>query len=385
MIKLALVSSGLGNTNRGFEISTARWFDALKSRKNLHVRLFAGGGYPDATTLWNFPRQSIWTTPWQFLPFCPEQRRWEMCYGTEQISFWSHLNFHLIGWKPDVVWVKDIPLAHLLLASRVAFGLKYKLIFGHGGMLRPQTYKDFDVIQQISTLDMEEAIAYGIAPERLELISNCVPVVPPTRKRTETRASLGIQDDDFVVISVAAWNRYHKRIDYLIEEVAAMNDPKVKLLICGAPEVDSEELKSLAHRLLPNQVLWLTVAPSAVPDLLAASDVFVLASLRESLGNALVEAIVSGLPVIAHPQHGAKFAIQDQSAQSYWLRDLSVKGNLTQRLREFRTGAIDTAILDQLRIEVCDRFNPNALADQFERMIHRSLSLAPLSKPALSK
>ena len=44
-IKLALVSCGLGNINRGVESSTARWFEALKDKEDLAVRLFAGGNY----------------------------------------------------------------------------------------------------------------------------------------------------------------------------------------------------------------------------------------------------------------------------------------------------------------------------------------------------
>ena len=125
-----------------------------------------------------------------------EQHKWEFSYGIEQVSFWSALNFQLLAFKPDVIWLKDVPLAFLLRGSRIAFGLKYKIIFANRGMLRPESYAPYDVIQQIERQSYDEALAYGIAPEKMELISNCVPQSKETagrdsaEERLRTRQSL---------------------------------------------------------------------------------------------------------------------------------------------------------------------------------------------------
>jgi 1,2-diacylglycerol 3-alpha-glucosyltransferase len=370
-VKLALISSGLGHVNRGFEISTARWFDALRAHTSLDVRLFCGGDHPGGKKVWNFPRNSFWTAPFQYLPFCQEQQRWELCYGFEQLSFWSALNLDLLEYRPDVVWIKDIPLAHFLFASRAMLGLRFKIILCNGGMLRPQTYKDFDVIQQMSRAAYEEALDFGIPREKMELISNCCPQISPTTDRETTRRQLGFQSDEFVIISVAAWNKYHKRIDYLIREVAAMNDPKVKLLLCGAPEVDASELKELGHSLLGDRVRWITVPPNEVPNLLTASDAFVLASLRESLGNALLEAVLVGLPVVTHAHDGARFILQDQQQ---WTADLSQPNILRDRLLQLKNHPPDRAELEALKQDVAHRFSDAVLAEQFERMVKACLS-----------
>jgi glycosyltransferase involved in cell wall biosynthesis len=369
-MKLALVSTGLGHVNRGFEISTARWFDALRTHTDLDVRLFCGGDYPGGHKVWNFPRQSFWTAPFQFLPFCPEKQRWELCYGTEQLSFWPALNLQLLAWRPDVVWVKDIPLAHFLMVSRVVLGLRYKIVLCNGGMLRPATYKDFDVIQQMSLSAYEEALGFGIERERMALISNCCPELQPTVTRDDMRARLGYGPDDYVVISVAAWNKYHKRIDYLIREVAAMDDSRVKLLLCGAPEVDASELREMGASLLGDRVKWITVPPQEVPDHLVASDVFVLASLRESLGNALLEAVLSGMPVVTHPHDGAKFIMQDQT---HWMIDLSNDGALRNRLLELKHNPPTIGDVETLRSDVAARFSDRTLSQQFERMVKECL------------
>lgn len=371
-VKLALVTSGLGNINRGFEVSTARWYEALSRNTDIDVRLFCGGSYTGGKQLWNFPRNSAWTRPINFIPFLSEEQKWQFTYGVEQVSFWSALNFELLDFRPDVVWLKDLPLAYLLRASRIAFGLKFKIIFANGGMLRPESYAVYDVIQQIENRSYEEGLQFGIPQERMELISNCVPL-PKQRTdheireaRHKTRQSLGLKDNDWVIVCVAAWNKYHKRIDYLLEEVANFDDPNCRLLLCGTPEVDTKELKLLGNRLLGDRVQWLSVSQEKLTDILHASDVFVLPSLREHLGNAQIEAILCGLPLIVHPHDGARFVVEDD----YWMTDLSQAGNLTRRLVWMRENAeANLERIKRIQGAVALRFSEEALSVKFESMV----------------
>ncbi len=375
-LKLALVSTGLGHINRGFEISTARWFEALKRHSSLDVRLYSGGEHSGAKALWNFPRSSIWTKPIQYIPFMSEQHRWEFTYGVEQVSFWSALNFELIAWKPDAIWVKDVPLAHMLLASRVAFNLKFKIILANGGMFRPKTYECFDLIQQLQHQAFDEAVEFGIAPEKMEILGNCVPAPAAflPGDRAQVRRSLGLKDTDYVIVCVAAWNKYHKRIDYLLNEVARLPDANIKLLLCGATEVDTKELQDQGKELLGDRVQWLTVEPEKVASILQASDVFVLPSLRESFGNVLLEAALCGLPVVTHPHDGAQFVIADD----FWMTDLSEEGNLSQRLIWLKENAADiVGHVQQLKDDVHKRFSEEALVRQFQQMVRRTVYSNP--------
>ena len=98
----------------------------------------------------------------------------------------------------------------------------------------------------------------------MEVISNCISLDPPADDLALSRATLGLCDSDFVVICVAAWNKHQKRIDYLIEEVARIQDQSVKLLLCGEPEPETADLKALAARKLGSRVQWLTVDRSTV-------------------------------------------------------------------------------------------------------------------------
>lgn len=369
-IKLALISSGLGNTSRGFETSTARWYTALRKYTDMDVRLYSGGKHEDAKALWNIPRNNWLLRPAWHVPFAAEQNKWEFTYGVEQISFWSALNFSLIAWKPDVVWVKDVPLAHLLIASRIAFGLKFKIIFANGSKFKPSTYEHFDLTQQIQLRCYEEALSYGIPAAKMELLSNCFPdYAAQPCNREEVRRHLGCTPDDYMITCVAAWNRYHKRIDYLIREVAALNNPRVKLVLCGYPEVDTVSLKQLGASLLGDKVQWLTVPEPEVPSILQASDVFVLPSLVEGLGNALIEAALANIPVLTHPHEGAQFSIADE----HWFADLSQPGNLTRKLAEFIENPPSKEMVARLRDSVSARFSPEQQSRQFYNMVSRTI------------
>lgn len=380
-VKVALISCGLGNTTRGFETSTARWFEALQMHTDLDVRLFCGGDYPGGKRLWNFPRNSIWTSPVNLLRFIPEEYRWQWTYGVEQVSFWSALNFELLAWRPDVVWVKDYPLAHLIKASRIMFGLKFKMIFANGGLPNPDTYKEFDFIQQIQKQGFEDAVAQGVSPERMELITNCVPLREQHIDRASMRDTLGLKETDYAVLCVAAWNRYHKRIDYLLEEVARIQDPNVKLILCGTPEVDTDSLKEQGKKLLGDRVQWLTVPIDQVPDVMRASDVFVLPTLQEHLGNALIEAAMYGLPVVTHPHGGARFSIQDE----FWMTDLSVEGNLTKRLEWLRNNASQlTDRVAKLQSEVTSRFGAEVQSEKFADMVYRTVGEHPAANETVA-
>lgn len=128
--------------------------------------------------------------------------------------------------------------------------------------------------------------------------------------RSSLRLSLGIPPGCFVVGTVAAVRRPHKRIDYLIREFAAfasnqrINKAPPFLLVCGARTEESDGLVKLAEELAPGQAKFLFDVPvERMPDIYRAMDVFVLASLWETFGLCITEAMSSGLPVIVsnHP------------------------------------------------------------------------------------
>jgi glycosyltransferase involved in cell wall biosynthesis len=167
------------------------------------------------------------------------------------------------------------------------------------------------------------------------------------------------------VICVAAWNSYHKRLDYLIEEVASLNDPSVKLFLCGDRETETAALEQLGAERLGSRIQWHTLADQQVRDAMYMADVFVLPSLREGLGAVLIEAAMAGLPVLSHPHAGSKFILEDPE----WMADISQRGALTLWLRQLKANPPPESRLKDLQTRVINRFNDRFLAKHFSDMV----------------
>jgi glycosyltransferase involved in cell wall biosynthesis len=363
-IKLALMSSGLGRINRGFEITTARWYEAVSGNSLLSTRLYAGSDYAGAHKVWNIPRDLLLNSPLKIFSAKNERAFWEFCYTIEQISF-SLCLADILSWRPEVVWTKEIPLAHFLLVYKYMFNLPYKIIFANGGAFKPSTYKDFDFIQHLHPDSFAEAKDFGIPEKKMQLLPNCVFYKNPALSRAALRTKFGYAEDDWIIISVAAWNSFQKRLDYLIDEVASIEDGRVKLLLCGQPELETDTLKARGAEKLGDRIKWMTLQPEEVHEALSMADVFVLPSFREGLASSIIESAMAGIPTISHPHSGGKYILQDEC----WLTELNEPTALRQRLLEIRSHGVPADKLARLKKSAYERFSPAALADKFVDMV----------------
>jgi glycosyltransferase involved in cell wall biosynthesis len=123
---------------------------------------------------------------------------------------------------------------------------------------------------------------------------------PSQERRAAARAALGIAPQAKVLLTVGR-QAVEKGQIYLVDafERVATRWPEAQLLIAGDPSTETVELQARrAARGTPDRIRLLGQRDD-VPDLLAASDVFVFPSLREGFGGAMVEAMAMGLPVVA--------------------------------------------------------------------------------------
>ena len=119
-------------------------------------------------------------------------------------------------------------------------------------------------------------------------------------QRTTARRKLGLGDLDEVIITVGR-QEYQKGQRHLIEamqEVSRLR-PRALLLIAGAPGRHSAILETARLRCGLTDRVRLLGHRNDIPDLLAASDLFVFPSLYEGAAGALLEAMAMGLPVVA--------------------------------------------------------------------------------------
>jgi glycosyltransferase involved in cell wall biosynthesis len=87
--------------------------------------------------------------------------------------------------------------------------------------------------------------------------------------------------------------------------------PNTKLLIVGQGKMYAQLIKETYALNIKDKVVFISQADN-INEMLSAMDVFVMPSLQEGLGLALMEAMAQGLPVVGSAVGGIKTLIQDK-------------------------------------------------------------------------
>ena len=155
----------------------------------------------------------------------------------------------------------------------------------------------------------------GEVPERHRMVPYGINVpegVPDCSDSTRAalRQRLNLPVDRKIVISVGWIAGQHKRMDYLVNEVAQLPQPRPHLLLLGAIDAQSNAVLSLAKEKLGDRGFTARSVPyKEVADYYRAADIFILASLQEGFGRVFLEALMHGLPVIAHDHPVMRFVL----------------------------------------------------------------------------
>jgi glycosyltransferase involved in cell wall biosynthesis len=123
---------------------------------------------------------------------------------------------------------------------------------------------------------------------------------PTPERRERARARLGLRDDQYVLVNVGRQD-YQKGQRYLLEALASLtrDHPNIVLLVAGRAGDVSADLLQLVRGMNLERHVRLLGHREDVPDILAASDLFVFPSLYEGLPGAVIEAMALALPIVA--------------------------------------------------------------------------------------
>lgn len=324
-LRLALVSVGLGRVRRGFE----RYFNDLFQvlRDDLDVTLFKSGGPRNHRE--RVPRLLGLTT--SLVRKLTPRRLGGAEYHRDCLAFALVLAPEIRLGRYDVVHVIDPPLAVALAHLRRVSGMRAKLLFTEGTAMPPEYYPEVDHLHHVALTSFERAVVAGIPPTRMSLVPCGLHAAgfQPSAGRDELRRRYHVSRDAFVVLVVSAVKREHKRVDHVIHEVSRLGG-NVLLWIDGNPEDAS--VPELARERLGERCRITHVSSHELSDLYHLADVLVQASLSESFGLAIVEALTTELPALAHDTRHFEWLLGDRSA----LVDMQQPGALAQRLEELR-------------------------------------------------
>jgi 1,2-diacylglycerol 3-alpha-glucosyltransferase len=369
-VRVLLACPGLDHAHRGFESFARECFDALRGEEGLHLELVKGSG-PDAPDERSVPTLRRDAAAARALGAIARRP----AFVAEHVAFSASLAPLIARRRPDVVYFSEWHVGRALALWRRAARQRVRLVLCNGSS-SPGPYGHLNLVQHLSPGALDWVLARGADPERNVLLPLGVRIPSALAplggaERRALRLRLDLPAERRIAISVAALNR-QKRIDHLIEAVAALPEPRPFLLLAGEAEKETRALRDLADALLGRGGYSMRTVPrDAVDDLLRASDAFVLCSLWENLPRALIEAMAQGLPCIAHTH----------PAMEYVLGDRGHTGDLERPrvLRELIACALaaepDAGPAAERHRSVYERFSWDALRPRYLALFRRATEL----------
>jgi 1,2-diacylglycerol 3-alpha-glucosyltransferase len=372
-MKVALLCSGLGNVVRGHEVFARDLFTLLK--ESMDITLFRGGGEaaPKELVIDNIPRNAdcldqvhVTASP-KWVTSVQEQERNRI----EGETFAYAALKPLLEGEFDLIHCLEREVCEIVYEQRHLFRRTPKILFSNGGAIPARDLPRCDFVQEHTELNLSHS-AKGksfMIPHGVDLSvfnSEC---------RSDFRAQHGVPQDAFVVISVGAVSYGHKRMDYVVKEVAAV--PGAYLLVLGQETPDTPAIKALGERLMGDRVVFARLPHHDLPKAYAAANVFTLGSRFETFGIVYIEAMAMGLPVICS-NHKNQRAIVKEGI----FIDVEEPGALTSALQNTDRAGL-AALGQRSRQIVLDNYDMAKLKDQYLQRFEEILS-SPSSLPTYS-
>lgn len=330
-MKIALLCSGLGNVHRGHEVFARDLFSMIGD--SVDITLFKGGGDPAAKecVVGNLPRNA----PCLDHIHVAVSPKWTAVVQEEERDRIEGVTFAYAALKPllegdfDVIHCLEREVCNVLYDHRHLFARTPKLLFSNGGAIPARYLPRCDFVQEHTPQNLKYS-----AKGKSFMIPHGVDLnVFHPGVTSDFRAQHGIPEDAFVVISVGVISHTHKRMHYVITEVAAVKN--AYLIVVGQERNDTPEIKALGERLMGGRIVFTKLPHSELPKAYAAANVFTLGSVFETFGIVYVEAMAMGLPVICTNHKNQQDIVKDGI-----FIDVKKPGALTQALQSMDRKAL---------------------------------------------
>ena len=222
------------------------------------------------------------------------------------------------------------------------------------------SHATYDVIRQA-----------GIPARKVSLIPCGVARPRRLPSRPEARTRLGLTPEAFVIATAARLVR-EKGIDELLKATARAGTGSDTMILIAGDGPERTSLEALAAQILPGRSLFLGRV-SAMEDLYAAADIFVLPSHMESFGLVFIEAAYHGIPSIGTNVGGIPDAIIDgQTGLLVPAHDADALASAIRRLHA--DAALCRQMGDAARIRAEAEFDEPVMVERYARLLSKKKS-----------
>ena len=218
-LRVLFCCTGVGILNRGIESFFREAFD------NLHAVPGLRGAAPQGR---RSPFRVGAGRPLHPPHLVARRGHWQAArrnaYVVEQWSSFLPVVRQIRRFRPEVVFYSDANLGFLLYWFRRWIGVPFRLLFSNGGPCGPP-FGRLDFVHQVNPVCLEQALRAGEPAQKHIMVPYGLRVRPPPDgidqvRRRALRERLGLPADRPVVLSVGWISRAHKRMHYVVEEVA---------------------------------------------------------------------------------------------------------------------------------------------------------------------
>jgi len=283
--------------------------------RSVDVTLFKGGGPASApyevrlactnhkAPIWNSVCQVTRHGGWRLGLATPEK--------IQHTTFALSLIHQLRRGQFDMVHLQDAWAGYVLERAHQRGLHRAKVILGHGTNEPLDFLLKFQHVQELSPYHLNRDREHGLPADRKWFaLPNFVDgnLFSPG-ETIAARSDLNLPRDRFIVLDIAVLKPHHKRIEWLVEEVATLRRtrPEVFLVVAGASAPETPFIQQLIHdKLGDNARVLMDVKRSQMPTVYRAADLIAHPIFEERMPVALLEALATGIPVIAH-----RFPIHD--------------------------------------------------------------------------
>lgn len=162
-----------------------------------------------------------------------------------------------------------------------------------------------------------------------------------------------------------------KSVELLIEAMKGIHEKNSQIclmIVGGGPQL--EELKELTHRLDLDDVVYFTGPKESqlVPSYYHASHLFVSASITETQGLTFIEAMASGIPVLARHDKNLEGVIID-GRNGFFFND---KDDLVEKILELSNS--DLSVLSQCAVEDAMQYSSENFYQKIMNVYRKALS-----------